>query len=86
MPHSLLLPENKKHPMSANCMGCFLFGANLGQIAKTRSGRIPAQFRRANFAVTVFGDDHFGDALLITFGVIVLIAVEEHHDIGILLD
>src|SRR5215475_7298611 len=40
-------------------------------------------------AVAVLGDDHLGDPLLAVVGVVavvVLLAVEEHHEVGVLLD
>ena len=44
------------------------------------------QFHRAGGAVTLFADDDFGHALLFAFLVVVVVAVDEHDDVGVLFD
>ena len=36
-------------------------------------------------AVAVLGDDKLGDVFVFSFGVVVIFAVQEHYDIGVLL-
>src|SRR5215207_4690470 len=45
----------------------------------------PGELDLAGGAVTVLADDDLGDALVVGFGVVVLVAVEEHHHVCVLL-
>src|SRR3989442_879402 len=44
------------------------------------------QFDAARRAVALFADDDLGDVLLFGFGFVVLFAVDEHYDIGVLFE
>ena len=51
--------------------------------------RVPLQegeLLGADRAVAVLGEDHLGQALILGVLVVVLVAVEEHHEVRVLLD
>src|SRR5690606_5014093 len=56
------------------------------EVGKARRAIEEAQVDRANGTVPVLGDDELGDALLVGVLIVVLVAVDEHHDVGVLLD
>lgn len=56
------------------------------QICKLRVLRQPCEVYGADWTVTLFGDDDFGDALELSVLVVVVVTIDEHDDIGILLD
>ena len=58
--------------------------ASCGQVAKARELRLKQQFDRPHRAIAVLGHDHFGDAAVGRIWVVVLIAVDHQHQIGIL--
>lgn len=53
---------------------------------KAQAFRVEVELDSADGAVTVLGDDQIGDILSLGFRVIVRFAVDEHNDVGILLD
>jgi len=58
--------------------------ASCGQVAKARELRLKQQFDRPHRAIAVLGHDHFGDAAVGRIWVVILIAVDHQHQIGIL--
>ncbi len=55
-----------------------------GQVAKASELRLKQQFDRPHRAIAVLGNDHFGDAPVGRIWVVILIAVNHQHQIGIL--
>ena len=88
-------PCRRQPSNRASSIRCTVFSASglMGyiQIAEARVGTIPAQADDARLAVAVLGHNALsfvlvGLAVLAVLGVLVGRAVEEQHDIGVLLD
>ena len=56
------------------------------QVAEARELGLKQQLYGANGPIAVLGHDHFGDASVWGFGVVVLIAVDHQHQVGVLLN
>ena len=56
------------------------------QICKLRVLRQPCKVYGADWTVTLFGDDDFLDTLELGVLVVVIVTIDEHDDVGILLD
>ena len=56
------------------------------QVAEAGELGLEQQFHGAHRSVAVLGHDHFGDAAVGSFGVVILIAVDHQHQIGVLLN
>ena len=62
-------------------------GNGLGrQVAETGELRLEQQFHGADRAVAALGHDHFSDAPIGCFRVVVLVAVDHQHQVGVLFD
>jgi hypothetical protein len=78
------------------CWPALIYGASLDgrrleaawcrQVAEAGELGLKQQLHWANRAVSVLGDDYFGDASIGGVGVVVLIALDHQHQIGILFD
>ncbi len=62
----------------------FPMTASGGQVAKARELRLKQQFDRPHRPIAVLGNDHFCDAAVGRIWVVILIAVNHQHQIGIL--
>lgn len=69
-----------------SCGGRLGVGLNVCFIQKTCDAGLIEQFYRADRAVPLLGDNDFSLAFLFAFFVVVLIAIDEHHNVCILLD
>ncbi len=56
------------------------------QIPESGELRLEQQLHSADGAVAVLGQDHFGDAAVGGFGVVVLVAINHQHEVGVLFD
>ena len=56
------------------------------QIGKLGELFVEEELNRVDRAVAVLGDDDIGDVLIFRFSIVVVFAVEEHYDVGILLE
>ena len=56
------------------------------QVAEAGELRLKQQFHGADRAVAVLGHDHFSDAPIGCFRVVVLVAVDHQHQVSVLLD
>ena len=56
------------------------------QICKLRVLRQPCKVYGANWTITLFSDDDLLDALELGVLVVIVITIDEHNDVGILLD
>ena len=78
-----------KIPTPASRVGNFHMSvctALLFHIRELRIIRQPYEFNGSDRAVSLFGDDDFGDVLLVGVFVVVVVSVEEHNHVGILLN
>ena len=66
-------------------MVLFLF-IHLRQADKFGELFVEEQIDGAYRAVAVLGDDKLGDVFVFSFGVVVIFAVQEHYDIGVLFE
>jgi hypothetical protein len=57
-----------------------------GKVSEAGELRFKQQLDRAHRAVAVLGHDHFGDAPVGGFRVVLLVAVDHQHQVGVLLD
>ena len=64
---------------------CGLIGLS-GQVAEAGELWLEQEFHGANGAVSMLGHDHFGDSPVWGFGVVVLIAIDHQHQVGVLLN
>jgi len=60
--------------------------AGCRQVAEAGELGFKQQFNGAHWAVAVLGHDHFGDAAVGGVGVVVLVAVDHQHQVGVLFD
>ena len=56
------------------------------EVIESRVFALELQFTGANFAIALLANDDFSDPFVWAFFVVVLIAVDEQNDVGILLD
>ena len=56
------------------------------QVAEAGELWLEQQLHRAHRTVAVLGHDHFGDAAVGCFRVVVLVTVDHQHQVGVLLD
>ena len=56
------------------------------QIPESGELRLEQQLHSADGAIAVLGEDHFCDATVGRFWVVVLVAIDHQHQVGVLLD
>ena len=60
--------------------------AALLEAGKARVLPQPGQLHRAQRAVALFGHNHLGDVLVLGVGIVIFLSMQEHDDVGVLLD
>ena len=78
--------SSRRSPRSLHVRGSHSSGGSGRQVAEAGVLGFEEQLDGADGAVAVLGDDDFGDAAVGGFGVVVLVAVDHHHDVCVLLD
>ena len=63
-----------------------LSGRALGEVGEARVAALVGQLHGVQGAVSVLADDQLGLALVLALGVVVVVAVDEHDQVGVLLD
>ena len=81
-----LPPGRVEHPEPDSGSVCASRSCLGRQIPEPGELRLEQQLHSADGAVAVLGKDHFCDATVGRFWVVVLVAIDHQHQVGILLD